>query len=417
MPTIDDFSYPKEWVPQIVLNISEALREWEEEEYMPVRDKIDEDWEEHEIAVDLLEDLQVDYGMSKNVWPAEYGGMDMSDIGIPSAVMLSELGRIDPGLALSSGCVLWPMLQIALEPHRNQELIEEFAPKFCGDELYVGSLAMCEPQGCSDIEYMEGEYGHGKTIETTAELDGDEWVINGTKLWPTNGGIADLYGVLCTTDPEKREEGIAFIYVPADTEGVEVSSPLWKTGAAADANAAIIFDDVRVPKKYRAHGPNLDAKYFKEQISFANITLAAVSLGAMKGVYQTVKEWVSEREVSGKPLKEHSINSEALSKIATAIEVVSTNLFHAAHMIDSDEYPEPWSDEVLGKTRVTSFYATDKAVEVTNRGLELMGSYGYSRKGGIEKLWRDVKILQLVMGSRQVDMNWISGYFFECENF
>ena len=103
-----------------------------------------------------------------------------------------------------------------------------------------------------------------------------------------------------------------------------------------------------------------------------------------------------------------------MAEIATSIEVVSSNIYMMAHMLDSGQLPS-WSDEMFAKTRVTSFFATDKAVECTNRALELMGAHGYSQKGGVEKHWRDSKMLQLWMGSRQLDMIYITRYYFECE--
>lgn len=417
MPGIDDFTRPKEWIPDVAYGFAEAVRNFGRERYLPVRRKIDEDWRKHEIVEPLLKEALVDLGINKAIWPSEYGGMDIPRevIGTFTAVMSEELGRIDSGFAVAVLCSIWPMLPIALEPHRNQRLIEEFAPKFCGDELYVGCNAMTEPQGGSDIENLDAL--KGRTIRTTARLDGGEWVINGHKIWPTNSGkVADLFGVVCTTDPKAGEEGFAYIYVPADAEGVSVGEPYQKAGMAADMNTDIWFENVRVPKEYRAHGPGLDAKYFREIITFGNLGTAGFSVGVIKNTYEIVKEWVNERVVAGKPLKEHSISAVNLGEIATAAEICTHALYMAARMVDRpDLYGEPWSPKVVAKTRAVSLFCSDMAVHCTNRAMELMGSYGYSREGDLEKHWRDSKMLTLWMGGRQLDLIEITRYFFECQ--
>ena len=117
-----------------------------------------------------------------------------------SAVVIEELSRVDSGFATACICSTWGLMPILLKPHQNMELLREFGPKFCGKELYVGCHAITEPASGADVENLG--VMKGKTIQTTATLDGDEWVINGHKLWPTNsGGVARLFGVVCTTAP------------------------------------------------------------------------------------------------------------------------------------------------------------------------------------------------------------------------
>ncbi|MEM2865906.1 MAG: acyl-CoA dehydrogenase family protein [Candidatus Hadarchaeales archaeon] len=417
MPTADDFTRPVEWIPDVAQQFAQMIRDFGERRYRPLRRKIDEDWREHKIVEPLLKEVLVDLGMSKALWPEEYGGLGLPRevLGTMTAVMSEELGRLDSGFAVSVLVSMWPMVMIAVEPHRNQRLIEEFAPKFCGEELYVGCNAMTEPQGGSDIENLEAM--KGRTIRTTARLEGDEWVIRGHKIWPTNSGkIADLFGVVCTTNPSAGEEGMAYIYVPADAEGVKVGEPYQKAGMAADMNTDIWFEDVRVPAYYRAHGPGLDAKYFRELITIANIATAGFSVGVIKDTYEILKRWVDERVVAGKPLKEHSISAVNLSEIATAAEICTHSLYMAARMYDHPEvYGEPWSEKIVAKTRAVSLFCSDQAVHCTNRAMELMGSYGYSREFDVEKHWRDSKMLTLWMGGRQLDMIEITRYFFDCQ--
>ena len=158
-------------------------------------------------------------------------------------------------------------------------------------------------------------------MRTRARLDGDEWVVNGHKLWPTNsGGLADLFAVVCTTDPEAGDDAVAIVYVPADAPGVTQSAPYHKAGMSADANGDVWFDDVRVPLNYRAHGPGRDAERARAMICSGNVGTAATCIGVMRNLYEIVRDWCDTRIVAGRPLKEHSITAAVLADIVTSIE-------------------------------------------------------------------------------------------------
>jgi len=418
MRTIDDFSRPKEWIPEVVEGLASSIREWVNGRYMPIRRNIDEDWREHELVKPLLKEVLVDLGFNKSLWPTEVGGLDIGSLGIAGVATvrtLEELGRADSGFAVSVGCSLWPILPITQLPHRNEELCNEFGPEFCGDDLNVGCFAMTEPEGGADIENIGRMYG--RTISTVARRVGNEWVINGHKQWPTNSGtIATLFGVLCVTEKGGGDDKLAIIYVPADAKGVSVGTAYHKAGMAADMNTDIYFDDVHVPLRYNAQPAEWTARCFNEIITFGNLGTSAFSLGVLKNTYEIVKRYASERVVFGKPLKEHSMNAVILAELAVAIEAVSAYSYTMAHMVDApDVYGPPWSQEIVAKTRACSMFASDMAASYTGRAMELMGSYGYTREGDIEKHWRESKMLQLWMGGKQLDLMEVARYFYECE--
>ena len=415
MPTIDDFIRP-EWIPQILLDIGKVIREWGENRYMPIRRQIDEDWKEHKLVKPLMKEVLVDLGVSKSFWPAEVGGTDIPNAATFTVVGAEELSRIDSGFAIavmiSAG---WPMLPIINRPHQNMELCMEFGPRFCGDELYTCCCAMTEAPSGSDIENIDAL--HGKTLATSATLEDGDWVINGHKIWPSSSN-ADLYGVACSTNPgSSNEDDFAFIYVPADTPGVSAGAPYQKAGMAADYNGDVWFDNVKVPKRYRAHGPGDDAKYFREILSYGSAGTGALALGPMKNTYEIIKKWASERVVSGKLLKEHSINAAVLAEIAIDIEASSAMVYMLARQIDSPDIYGimPWDKAMLARARATSLFASDAAVHATGRAMELMGSYGYTRDYDLEKHWRDVKMTTLWMGSRQLDLIEVARYWYDIE--
>lgn len=410
----DTFSLPVEWVREDHLNVVAAIREWAEE-VMPVRQRIDEDWERHEIVRPLLTSLCVDRGYQRAAWPKEYGGLGID--AVTSALCLEEMSRADSGLATAASCSTWAMSPI-FPPTENCTLMELFTPRFLDtSRWYVGSAAITDERSGSDVENIDGT--HGRYIATTARREGDEWVINGHKRWPTNsGGLADVFAVFCTTDPEAGGEGVAIIYVPADTPGVRQGKPLRKAGMSGDWNSDVFFEDVRVPAEFRAHGPGTDAERARAFIASGNVGTAAQAVGVMRNVCELLKEWCDRRVVGGKPLKEHTMTAAVLADIVAAIEASRAETYLKARMLDRpDIYGPRHTPEMLARTRATKLFITDQLTLVVNRAMDLMGAFGYARIGEIEKHWRDAKIMSLWMGGRGLAQLDIARWFAEAESY
>ncbi|MCK7477763.1 MAG: acyl-CoA/acyl-ACP dehydrogenase [Candidatus Moduliflexus flocculans] len=204
MKSIDDFSRPEEYISPMDKHFRSVARAWVDKDVMPHRREYDEDWKEHALIEPAFDNLMANKGLGiqKALFPADLGGwgLGQSDYAFTIACTLAEeVGRADTAMAVAFMVTYWPLTTILVEPHVNRRLAAEFAPMFCkSDKAVFAALAMTEPQGGADIENME--LLGGKTIKTTARLDGDEWIINGHKLWPTNtGGVGQLFGVPCTT--------------------------------------------------------------------------------------------------------------------------------------------------------------------------------------------------------------------------
>lgn len=418
MPDIDDFIRPKEWVSDFTSDLGKVLRRWGEERYMPIRQEVDEDWQEHKLIEPMLKEVLVDLGINAAFFPAEVGGTDMPDPMSLTAVVCEELARIDSGFATACICSIWGIIPAMLKPHRNMELMEEFGPKFCGEELYVGCHAMTEPQGGADIENI-GRIA-GKTISTIATEDGDHYIIKGHKIWPTNSGnVGDLYVVVCTTKKgSSNPEDFALICVPADSEGVSVGGPYKKCGMNADMNTDVWFEEVRVPKRYRLHGPGDDLKYWARAISMGNVGSAAMCVGIMKNVYQIIKRWTTERVIAGKPLKEHGLVAEMLCEIAMNIESTSAWMWSYTREMDNpDLYGwQPWDERFILKTRGLALHANNVVERTCSRAMDFMGSYGYAREFDIEKHWRDQKVIGLWMGGKGLKTLENARYWFDIES-
>ncbi len=414
------FTVPLDYVSPLDGYLRGIVRSWADDYVMPHRRDFDEDWKDHRLIEPAFARLQGELGLQRMLFPEDLGGMGLSRSGYVGTFCFAgfeEVARADSAIAVAFGVLFWPLIMICNEPHVNRRLCEEFAPMFCDTTRPVfAANAMTEPQGGADIENME--VVKGSTIQTTAVLDGDEWVINGHKLWPTNsGGVADLFGVVCTTKSGSRDpDDFAFIFVPADRPGVTQGGPYQKAGMAADKNGDIWFENVRVPSWYRACGPGDDMKYFKEVITFGNMGSISFVSGAMMNCFEVLKDFVTDTTFRGKPLKENDDVAGVLADFARDIEIIRITGFQYARMIDRpDLYGERWSEEIVAKGRAYKYFACDRAVEDLGKVIELMGSYGCDRVNDIEKHWRDLKIVQLWMGGKQLCQMEVARFYYDCE--
>jgi alkylation response protein AidB-like acyl-CoA dehydrogenase len=224
--------------------------------------------------------------------------------------------------------------------------------------------------------------------------------------------------VICTTRKGSTDpDDFALILVPADAEGVSVGSPYHKCGMSADMNTDVWFDHVRVPKRYRLHGPGDDLKYWREAITYGNVASAAMCVGIMKNVYEIIKKWTTERVVGGKPLKEHSMVADMLSEVAIHIESTSAWMWtYVREIIRPDIYGwDPWDERFLLKTRGLALYANNVVECTCSRAMDFMGSYGYAREFDIEKHWRDQKVIGLWMGGKGLKTLENARYWYDLE--
>ena len=384
------------------LILVDMVREFTEDVIFPVRQKIDDD-KDHLIIHEILEGL-TNLGFMRAIWPEEIGGSNMTKI-LPFTATLEEISRGDTGIAVSLGCSLWAFIPAVLA--KNEAIIKDFGTRCCNDELIIGCFNMTEPGGPTggggcDIENISIE---GKKIKTRAEFDGEEWILNGEKLWASNSGIADVYLMVANTDPALGDEGIALIYVPSPTEGLSFGKFENKAGLQADRNCATFMEDIRVPKDYRLTGPGEDAKYFHINLTIGRIASAAMSVGCAQGAFEAVLEFTKDRIVgkTGRPIRQHSIAAGMIADMAIGIETARNAYINAAYKFDHPEQYGPQEAlSQLSRATIAKVYAADMAIMVTNRAMELMGSYGYVREYNVEKYWRDCKIIQLWEGGAQL---------------
>jgi len=377
-----------------------VIRDFVDREIMPVRQQIDDDTD-HVIIRRILQGL-ANLGLMRAGLPQEYGGMAAAGTGPPgvtTSLVLEEIARGDSGIAVAASVTAWAITPAIVA--ENTAVLEMLADMFSGSQVRLGCFAMTEPASGCDIENLPAL--HGRTIQTKAVLDGDEWVINGAKRFPSNAGVADIYCVVCQTEPNLGEEGIALIYVPSPWDGLSFGKFENKAGMQADRNADIYFDNVRVPRQYRAAGPGVDARLMKRNLTAGRVASAAMAVGNAQGAFEKAVEYTGSRVVQGRPIRQHSICAGMLADMAIGVETARAYYLQTAYMVDHPQtYGEPDSDAMLSKASLAKTYACDVAVMVTNKAMELMGSYGYMREFDVEKYWRDCKEIQLWLGGAQL---------------
>ncbi|MFH1117425.1 MAG: acyl-CoA dehydrogenase family protein [Pseudomonadota bacterium] len=392
--------------------LRDVLRKFVNNEIVPIRQQVDDD-KEHVLVHKVLQGL-TDLGIQKAPFPEEYGGSGAASV-VTNAVVHEELGRGDSGICTAFNVTGWAFVPALAAG--NKAVLDRFAPEFCGNVLKLGCFSMTEPGGphggggC-DIENVALK---GKKIRTTARLDGDEWVINGRKMWASNSGIANAYCVVCTTDPGLGDEGIAIIYVPGDSKGLTFGKNEKKAGMQGDKNHAAFLDDVRVPKEFRAAGPGQDGQLLLNNLILGRLVTAALAVGQAQGAFETVLKYTGERVVADKPIRDHSVAACILADMAVGIETARQYAYAAAYMYDHPgDYGPPTSNSMLSRASIAKMHACDVAVSVTNKAMELMGAYGYVRDYDVEKYWRDCKMIQLWVGGGQLGRLDVCRGYYDC---
>jgi len=274
----------------------------------------------------------------------------------------------------------------------SEQLKQKFLPAVAEGKMLSGG-AFTEPGHGSDIT----------SLDTTAQRDGDEWVINGTKTFITNGGLAGFYSVMCQSDTECQPSyrGISLILVEADRAGITATDVGDKMGIHMMATAEVNFKDVRVPLS------NLigqEGKGFYQVLEFfdeSRILVAAQALGTAQGAYDRALAYVKEREQFGRKIAQFQVTQHKLADMATKIELARLITYKAAWNYDQGRI-----DPKL--TSMAKMYAARTAVEVADEAIQLLGGYGYMTEYEVERFYRDAKITEIYEGTKEIQKNTIA---------
>jgi alkylation response protein AidB-like acyl-CoA dehydrogenase len=275
----------------------------------------------------------------------------------------------------------------------SDELKEKFLPPVAEGKI-LSAGAFTEPDHGSDITFMD----------TTAEKDGDQWVINGSKIFISNGELAGFYCVLCQTDPASKPtyRGISLILVEADREGVSATDAGQKMGIHMTSTSEVNFKDVRVPYTNLIGEEGKGFYHVLEFFDESRILVAAQALGTAQGAFDRALAYVKQREQFGKKIAQFQVTQHKLADMATKIELSRLITYKAAWNFDQGRI-----DPKL--TSMAKMYAARAAVEVADEAIQLLGGYGYMAEYEVERFYRDAKITEIYEGTKEIQKNTIAG--------
>ncbi len=398
------------------IRIAESIKEFVDKEVMPRRQDLDGGWHKNEeLAVKTLDELysklHKQLEVTKANLPSEYGGLGLA--GPVRQMINEEISRGDIGLSTMVGKIHW-VISFMLAAKRD-DLLKEFAPYITGDDAYTACVAITEPSGGANTEDPAMEF---KTINTIAKADGDDYILNGQKIWPGPAGPPGKfqdeylkghlgYWTVATTDPAQGEEGVAMFFVPPDAKGVTFSEPFEKMGFCwTDFNVEIYFDNVRIPKRYRIDTePGQGGKIVRGYVvGLGRLAGAARLTGLSQAALEICLEFTKNRQIAGLPVRERSMFASYLAEMHRSIDIARQYYLAVTSQVGQPEiFGYPWSKEMIAKFSAARSFAGDTAMFVTNKAMELMGSYGYAYEYNLEKYMRDYKIVQMWLGGAQRD--------------
>lgn len=353
------------------------VREWVEKEIKPIAFMLDKNNEFPREQIKAFGKM----GLLGIPYPKEYGGLG-KDI-ISYAIAVEELSRVDggTGVILSAHVSLgtYPIFAFGTEEQKKKYLV----PLAKGEKL--GAFGLTEPNAGSDA---------GGT-ETTAELVGDHYILNGEKIFITNGGEADTYVVFAVTTPGIGTRGISAFIVEKGWEGFTIGDHYDKLGIRSSATAQLLFNDVKVPKENLLGKEGQGFKIAMNTLDGGRIGIAAQALGIAQGAYEAAVEYAKDREQFNAPIAQLQAIQFKIAEMATKIRAARFLVYSAAEL---KEHHEPYGMEAA----MAKKYASDICLEVVNDALQIFGGNGYLKGMEVERFYRDAKICTIYEGTNEI---------------
>jgi alkylation response protein AidB-like acyl-CoA dehydrogenase len=313
----------------------------------------------------------------------QYGGTGTGALMVLVAV--EELSKVCATTGLILAVQELGSLSIKLAGTEEQK--QRFLPRLASGE-WLAAYALTEPGSGSDSAAMR----------TEARLDRGEYVINGSKRFITNAGVAGLYTVFAKTDPEKGHSGISAFAVEADAPGFEVGRIEPKMGIKGSTTGELFFNDLRIPADNLLGEEGEGFKIAMRILDRSRPGIAAQGLGLAQGATDYALEYAKSRETMGKPIAEHQLIAGSLADMETKCEAARGLLYKIGMMIDEGA-PD---DELTKISAMTKLYCTDVAMEVTTDAVQILGGYGYMQEYPVERMMRDAKITQIYEGTNEI---------------
>lgn len=352
-------------------------REWIEDAYSRFP------WDIFEKAADV--------GLKNLTVPEKYGGLNASTT--LSCLVAEKIAKADAGTAMAMGH-WWKECRL-IANSANKEQQEWFFPEFVKDKRYMLATTMSEAGHGSDHHLPFQNF----SLQTSAALKNEDWVINGSKVFISNGAVAKLYVTYATTDPKQNfASGTSCFLVPRNSSGISVGTIFDKMGLRLANNAEVVFQDCRVSKKNLLGEVNRGIEHSKRRAKMGNMMAGCYALGCAEAAYEESVEYARSRVQGGKPIIEHQAVGLKLARMRTLIEAAKSLLYRACWNADSN----PTYDPSLGT--MTRFFSAETAKEVAVTALEVFGGNGIMLDVPIQKHVRDALCCLHLDGTQDIQL-------------
>jgi len=360
--------------------IKETAREITEKKVIPMRAELDE---RNAFPTEILQDMaKADlFGIFV---PEEYGGFGGGCLDIVLA--LEEMARGCVGVATSYAANALGIFPVLISGSKEQK--EKYLPDIAQGKRWA-AFGLTESNAGSDAS----------GIQTTAVLDGDEWVLNGTKQWITNGGEAQVYTIIAMTDPSKGPRGATMFVVEDGDPGFSYGKKEDKMGIRASATRELIMQDCRIPKDRMIGRRGTGFITVMKTLDISRPGIASLGLGLGQAALDEAVTYAKQRVQFGKPIIAFQAMQHMLADMAIQVEAARALIYAAAKHIDNN--PKNMSKA----SSMCKVFATDMAMKVTTDAVQVLGGYGYMKEYPVEKMMRDAKILQIYEGTNQIQRN------------
>ena len=321
-------------------------------------------------------------------YPREYGGAGADYLSYVLAVeeLAKTCATTSVVLSAHTSLCTWPIAQFG-----NKEQKDKYLPDLCSGKK-LGAFGLTEPNAGTDAAGQQ----------TTAVLDGDYYILNGTKIFITNAGEADIYVIFAMTDKSKGTRGISAFIVEKDYEGFTFGLHEKKLGIRGSATRELIFNNVRIPKENLLGKEGMGFKIAMQTLDGGRIGIAAQALGIAQGAIDEAVPYVKQRKQFGRPIAKFQNTQFQLADMQTKVDAARLLVYKAAM---AKEEGKPYT--VLAAE--AKLFAAEVAMEVTTKAIQLLGGYGYTRDLPVERMFRDAKITEIYEGTSEVQRMVISG--------
>jgi alkylation response protein AidB-like acyl-CoA dehydrogenase len=336
----------------------------------------------HEFPWDIVEAYR-EAGIFGLFFEEEYGGTGTGML--LSLVAIEEVSRV----CATSGLILavQELGSLGLKLAGSAEQRSAWLPRLASGEV-LAAYALTEAGSGSDSAAMR----------TTARREGDEWVLDGTKRFITNAGVAGLYTVFAKTDPDGGHDGISAFIVEADAPGFEVARLEEKLGIAGSTTGELVFDSCRIPADAILGEEGEGFRIAMRILDRSRPGVAAQALGIAQGATDYALEYARTRETMGKPIAQHQLIAAKLADMETQTEAARGLLYRYGRMVDEGAA----DDELTKASAMAKLYCGDVAMQVSVDAVQILGGYGYVKEYPVERFMRDAKITQIYEGTQEI---------------